>query len=350
MRIVDVEHLCGGELIGKDIICKNGTTLLKSGTKYRTSFKEKLLEFNIFFVYIEDELSQGIEPQTLICNARKSELMNEFSKEVDKLKANITIDTGSINKIVSSLIDEISGQDIMYDIMDIKRNDADVYEHSIGVTIIALILCKRMKLSTDLTRDILIGALLHDIGKILIPKEILEKTDKLTPEEFETIKEHAKLGYNIIKDNPNVSAITKVIVLCHHEREDGSGYPLGKGEDLHIGAKIVACCDVFNALTSARAYRQGMELNEVVLMLRKEKLNMEIRTMLESVLAFYPIGTSVLLSNGTIGIVEKNYQGNLKRPLVRIVKDGDYFLESPYKLDLSQEQKLFIAQRLGNIK
>lgn len=349
MRIVDVEHLCGGEIIAKDIICKNGTTLLKSNTQYRPSFKEKLLELNILFVYIKDELSEGIEPHILISSARKNELMVEFSNEVDKLKVNTTIEINNIGKIVSSLIDEISGQDIMYDILDIKRNDADVYEHSLGVTIIALILCKKMKLSSDLTKDILIGALLHDIGKILIPKELLEKTGKLDKEEYEIIKEHTKIGYNMIKDNPNVSAITKVIILCHHEREDGSGYPLGKGEDLHIGAKVVACCDVFNALTSSRPYRQGMELNEVVLLLRKERLNMEVRMTLESVLAFYPVGTSVLLSNGTIGIVEKNYQGNLKRPLVRIVKDGDSFLASPYKVDLSQEQKLFIANRLGNI-
>jgi putative nucleotidyltransferase with HDIG domain len=349
LRIVDVEHLCEGEIIAKDIVCRNGTVLLKSQTKYRESFKGKLLEFNILFVYVEDELSLGIEPQPVISNERKNELMMEFANEIDKLKVHTVIEMNHIAKVVTDLIDEISGQDIMYDILDIKRNDADVYEHSIGVAIIALILCKKMKLTSDLTRDIVVGALLHDIGMILVPKEILDKTDKLSEEEYEIVKEHTKMGYNIIKDNPNISAVTKVIVLCHHEREDGSGYPLGKREELHIGAKIIACCDVFNALTSSRPYRQGMELNEVILLLRQAKLNIKIRTTLESILAFYPVGTTVMLNNGMIGIVEKNYQGNLKRPLVRIVKDGSDILESTYKIDLSKELKLFIAKRLGNI-
>lgn len=349
MRIVDVEHLQGGEIIAKDIICRNGATLLKSQTKYRSSFKEKLLELNIQFVYIEDKFSEGIEPQTLISEDKKREIMLEFSSEINKIKSSTTIAVANINKIVSGLIDEINGKNIMYDIMDIRRNDADVYEHSLGVAIISLILCKKLNLSSDLMKEIVIGALLHDIGKILIARDILEKVDKLDAKELAIVKEHPRLGYNIIKDNPNVSAVAKVIVLCHHEREDGSGYPLGKGEDLHIGAKIVGCCDVFNALTSARPYRQGMELNEVVLLLRKEKLNLEIKNALESILAFYPVGTTVLLSNGAIGIVEKNYQGNLKRPLVRIVKDGQSFLESPYRIDLSKEERLFIANRLGNI-
>jgi putative nucleotidyltransferase with HDIG domain len=349
MRIVDIEHLCGGEIIAKDITYTNGTVLLKQHTRYRPGFKDKLLELNIPFVYIEDELSEGIEPEVLVSNERKAILTKEFSEEANKIKANTTIEVANIRKMVESLIDEISGKNIMYDIMDIKRNDADVYEHSIGVAIIALLLCKKMNLNIDLTRDIVIGALLHDVGKILIPKEILEKKEKLNEKEQELIWEHPQMGYNIIKDNPDISAVTKVVVLCHHEREDGSGYPLGKGSDLHIGAKIVACCDVFNALTSSRGYRQGMELNEVVVQLRTERLNLEVRTALESILAFYPVGTCVLLSNGAVGIVEKNYQGNLKRPLVRIVKDGNTFLDSTYRMDLSQESRVFIAQRLGNI-
>ncbi len=349
MRIVDVDDLQGGEIIAKDIVCKNGTVLLRKDSKYRPSFREKLLELQVLFVYIDDELSEGIEPQVLLSNEKKSMMLSEFSTEIDKLKSQTTFEVQTIYSIVSSLVEEISGKDVMYDIMDIRRNDSDVYEHSLGVAIIAYILCKKMNLNSVLTKDILVGALLHDIGKILIPKEILNKPSKLDEKEYQIIKQHPMLGYNIIKDDPNISAITKVVVLCHHEREDGSGYPLGKGEDLHIGAKIIGCCDAFNALTSSRPYRQGMELNEVVLLLRKEKLNIEVRNTLESVLAFYPIGTTVMLSNGAIGIVEKNYQGNLKKPLVRIVKDGGTLLTSPYKIDLSQEQKLFIAQRLGNV-
>lgn len=349
MRIVDIEELRGGEIIGRDIVCKNGTVLLKGQTRYKESFKEKLLEFNILYVYIEDELSKGIEPQLLISEQKKNRLIKDFSEHIDKIKTQTILEVEPIYELVMDLLDEINTQDIMYDIMDIKRNDDDVYEHSIGVAIIALILSKKMNLNHQMTKDILMGALLHDIGKILIPKEILNKAEPLDEKEQEMIKQHPILGYNIIKDSPELSALTKLIVLCHHEREDGSGYPLRKKEELHIGVKIVACCDVFNALTSSRPYRKGMELNEVVVLLRKEKLNLEVRTTLENILAFYPIGTTVLLSNGTIGIVEKNYQGNLKRPLVRIVKDGETLLQTPYRIDLSQEQKLFIASRVSNV-
>ncbi len=349
MRLVEVDKLRGNEIIAKDIVRKGGVVLLKSQTLYRLSYKEKLQEYNISYVYIDDELSQGIEPISLIDENKKKALTNDFKNAITKNQNDIRVNIKDIQNIVDSLLGEIMGKTMIYDIMNIKRNDEDTYDHSLGVAILSLILSVKMGLKMDQIRDIVTGCLLHDIGKLFIPKEILEKKEKLSPNEVEVIKQHPQIGYSMIKDNPTLSAIVKVIVLCHHEREDGSGYPLKKAEDLHIGAKIVACCDVFNAIISDRPYRPGVPMNEAVLLLRKERLNIQVRETLESILNFYPVGTAVLLNNRLIGIVEKNFMEDLGRPMLRIVIEGENYLEMPYRYELIKHPEAKIMLKLGNL-
>lgn len=349
VRIVDIEHLQGGEIIGKDIIHHNGSILLKEQTKYRKAFKSKLLEMNIHSIYIDDLVSKGIKPQSLISEERKTELLGELGKVVEEIKDSTILKTDNITQLAERLLGDLQHKHLMYDIMDIRRNDSDLYEHCLGVALLAGILSKKLGIRIEIIRDIVAGALIHDIGKLLIPKEIRTKFLGANAMENNDLKRHPEIGYEIIKDNVMISAITKVIVLCHHEREDGSGYPLQKKHDLHVGAKIVACCDVFNTLTSQSPNQAGMELNQVLIMLRKEPLSIPIREVLESMIAFYPIGTVLLLSNGTIGIVEKNVPADLKRPQVRIVKSLLPLEKVNYKLNLFDTPSVKIIERLGNL-
>ncbi|PHV69854.1 hypothetical protein CS063_13525 [Sporanaerobium hydrogeniformans] len=349
MRLVEIDKLLGNEIIAKDIVCKSGVVLLKSQSQYRLSYKEKLQEYNISYVYVDDALSQGIEPVSIVDENKRKILTNDLIESINVSKTSLNINMQSIKEIVNSLLEEIAGKNMIYDIMNIKRNDEDIYEHSLGVAITSLILAVKMGLKMELIKDIVMGCLLHDIGKLFVPKEILNKKETLMPHEYEILKEHPQIGYQVIKEDPHLSAVAKVIILCHHEREDGSGYPLKKGEDLHIGAKIVACCDVFNAIVSDRPYRPGVPLNEAVLLLRKERLNQEVRETLESIINFYPVGSAVLLSNRLIGLVEKNYMGDLQRPTLRIVIDGDNYITTPYRFELSKHPEVRIMQKLGNL-
>ncbi len=349
MRIIGIDNLKGNEIIGRDVTYENGTILLRRGTKYRHTFKPKLLEYNVLELYIDDEISEGIVPEELISTAEKKFILKGIIMHFDQCMQNLTMDVQNLYSISDSLMEKIFEKNIILDIMDIQRNDDFTYEHCLNVAILAATLCYKMGLKHDLAHKIIAGALIHDIGKIILPKDILMKPGRLTKEEEKTIQTHTQLGYSMIKDNVELDAVTKVIVLCHHERQDGTGYPLKKKDDLHIGAKIVAACDVFDALISTRPYRMGYPINQSLMLFRQEKLDPVVKDTLQKIVAFYPVGTTVLLNDGTIGIVEKNYLEDLNRPAIKIIYDTRSMTREDSRIFLQKSLNIEIVGKLNYI-
>lgn len=346
MRIVQTTQLVHGDIIARDIVSYGGSLLLKKNTRFREAFRGKLIERNITEVYIDDELSKGIEPQNMISDEVRNKVTVDIKNEFEKLENNVMMNVDVINSVSEILLNEMQGKELIWEIQDLKVNDFYTYEHCISVAILAGLVCKKMNLPLKQQQEIVVGGLIHDIGKIILPKDILNKPGSLTKEEYELVKTHTEVGYKMIKDNRNLSAISKLIVLCHHEREDGSGYPLGKGEELHIGSKIVAASDLYHALISNRCYRKGLPINEVVSIAQKEKINSEVRKVMECCLAFYPVGAMVLLSNEQIAIVEKNYANDVRRPLVKVIYDVKTHSKERFKINLQQTKNIDIKERI----
>ncbi len=349
MRLVNINCMNGYETLARDIIVNEGVVLLRRGTKIKNSLVKKLLDFNIQQIYIEDELSEGITPDEIISMQEKQTIIRNITEEFTKLKEKLIIDTHVINKIANSLTDKFYSDSIIVDIMNIQKNDDYTYTHCLNVAILTTTLCNKLNIDAEMVKKIVVGALLHDVGKILVPKDILNKPTKLTDQEFHIMKQHSVLGYDILKDNEELDPISKLVVLCHHERSDGSGYPLGKADDLHIGAKIVAACDIFDALVSDRPYRKGFELNEACIILKKEKIDSHVRDALEKMIAFYPVGSPVLLSNGIVGIVEKNFAGELSKPNIRGVYNVRDKCTCEYRVCLRDEKNVYIVSKLDGI-
>ncbi|WP_052144698.1 HD-GYP domain-containing protein [Halalkalibacter okhensis] len=155
----------------------------------------------------------------------------------------------------------------------LDSRDAYTWHHSENVSKYSLKIAKKMNLPNDICDNIRVGSLLHDIGKIGIPENILTKPGKLTVEEYDLIKSHPKIGYDMIK---HVSSFHKSgvldIVLYHHERFDGRGYPNGLvGHDIPLVARIVAIADTFDAMTSKRIYRKDFDINHTLAEIQKNK-------------------------------------------------------------------------------
>ncbi len=349
MRLINVNAIKEGAVIARDIISYEGGILLTRSSKFKDAFRQKLLERNIYEVYIEDEISKGIAPQDIINPKIRRQISQDIKTEFEKLKNTLEINIACISEITTTLFEELSKKDIVCDVMDLKMNDDYTYQHCIGVAILTTIVCNKMSIRKDHSHKIVMGALMHDIGKIIIPKNVLNKPEKLTQEEYELLKTHAEIGYRIVEKNGFISPITKLAVLCHHEREDSSGYPLGKGEELHIGAKIVGACDVFHALMSNRPYRQALSVKEVIAIAQMEKINVPIRQTIESILAFYPVGCNVLLSNGDMGIVEKNFAQDVTRPLVKVICNMHTHKRKEYKLNLQQQLNIHVIEKISDI-
>lgn len=348
MRLVQTRYLKEGDIIAKDIIGYGGGVLLRHNTRFREVFRNKLLERNIFEVYIEDQLSKGIEPMRLVSGTVKEKMCHDIREQFDKLKESLVIDSEAVLEVVNILMENLSNKEMVIELEELRANDNATYEHCIGVAILSNLVCNKLDIKSPLKEQIIMGALIHDIGKIIIPKDILNKPGQLTQEEYELVQSHVEIGYNLIKDNHNISAVTKLAVLCHHEREDGTGYPLKKGTELHISAKIVGACDFFHALISDRCYRQGLPVNEVIKIARQQPINDKIREVIENSLSYYPVGCTVQLSDGKVGIVEQNHAVDVSRPIVRIIEKQDNQYLRSYKVNLMHETNIYIVGRYGH--
>jgi HD-GYP domain-containing protein (c-di-GMP phosphodiesterase class II) len=216
------------------------------------------------------------------------------------------------------------------------------------VAIYSIAIAREMKYTSDEIRQIGIGAMLHDVGKMLIPLEILNKPGRLTNEEYDTMKLHAKYGFDLLRNLHTISLLSAHCAFQHHERLDGSGYPRGLIDfEIHPYAKIIAVADVFDAVTSNRVYRKkmlpshGMEIiKQGIGTLYDEK----VVKAFQKCIAIYPNGTVVLLSDGRRGIVSKQNHKSTDKPWVRIFEEDGEILPATYECCLEDEPAAYIHQ------
>lgn len=346
MKYTTVSSLSGREILARDVFAPDGSLLLKKSTRMREAFKKQLLANNIEKIYIEDGIKEPENPTQIISHETRVLLGNEVKKQFEVVRKKVAIDSQMLDSISNILLEEVPTTPAAYDILDIRVNDPITYEHSISVAILSALLCKKLELPHQLSSEITVGALLHDIGKMIIPREIVNKQSKLTDEEYTIMKTHPALGHQMIKDYEDISMTSKLIVLNHHEREDGSGYPSGNGANLHIGAKIVGACDVLEALVTERPYRRAIPLEQALLMLRAERISDEVRSALEQLLEFYPIDTVVLLSTGEVAVVEATHSHDIKRPVVKTIYDLKANRYVSEKIDLLAHLEKSIIKKL----
>ncbi|MBO4748699.1 MAG: HD-GYP domain-containing protein [Lachnospiraceae bacterium] len=206
-----------------------------------------------------------------------------------------------------------------------RLTDEYIFKHSVDVATMSMVIAKNYGLDEYTVREIGIAGLLHDVGKLRIPKDILDKPSRLTNEEFEQIKRHAQIGYDMLSQNGSFSEAILMGVLQHHEKLSGSGYPNGlKGDEIHIYAKIIAIADIYDSLVTKRSYKQSFSKRdaiEIIMGLTSELDIFVMQSFLASVI-LYPVDSIVSLSNGEEAKVVKNNPGFLLRPNVVGVRSG----------------------------
>lgn len=177
-------------------------------------------------------------------------------------------------KVVSSFVHTLMRDPKAYQLLlNLSSHDHYTLQHSVGVATNSIILAKKIGIDDEVALiEVGVGALLHDIGKTRVSKEIINKTGKLTEKEWAEMKKHPLFGHEIIKDNPNIGMRAKLAVLQHHEEINGSGYPLGLSSDqISLFAKIVTLSDIYNAITTDRSYSKAKPPFEAFKLI-KEKL------------------------------------------------------------------------------
>lgn len=330
MRYVSLTDAQPGMQLAKDLYDVNGRTLVGSHIMLTANYIDKLIEYGFAGVYIVDDLTEDIEVEDAISPQLRTEGMEKIrSGDIDGCK-----------EVAEKLVEEIlSRGKISLDMLDLRSYDDYTYAHSVNVAVISGVLGMGFGLGEKEMAQLVMAAMLHDLGKLSIPPEILNKPGRLTQKEYHRMQEHPVISYELIKDRFDISAQVKVAVLFHHENVDGSGYPNGiMGEEQTLFTKIIHVADVYDALVSKRPYKEPYapcEAAEYLMGGCGILFEREVVTMLLQAVPLYPKGTELCLSDGRCGIVKENADVHNLRPVLRMM-DGS-------TLDLSSRENLALA-------
>ncbi|MCU8062059.1 HD-GYP domain-containing protein [Shewanella sp. SM20] len=203
----------------------------------------------------------------------------------------------------------------------LRSKDAYLLEHSVNVAFLLVTFGKYLKLDRVMLREMAVGGILHDIGKIKVDNKVLHKPGKLTPEEFEHMKLHQVYALEIMNETNGLSQISKDICLMHHEKLDGRGYPRGlKGDEIPRHGRMSCIVDIFDALTATRCYKEAMSpaaAFKILLSLTPFHLDQELVYEFIRCIGVYPVGSLVELSDGRVGIVWASKDRDALHPIVK---------------------------------
>lgn len=366
MRLVPIESVKPNTVLGKSLYDVDGRILLRAGVVLREGTIAKIKEINILSIYIVDKYSNEEIDDIIKPEIRQKAIITvkEAFSNIGRLNTGNTVRTKesdytwqeqsyfyNIGKMAVNIIDDIlKRKDIMLALVDIRSMNNYTYSHCVNVAIISLTIGIAFQFPKKKLEALCIGALIHDIGKSLLPKEILDKQEryyKLTEEEIEIVKQHPRLGYKYLSNTYNINGLSKIVILQHHERIDGKGYPDGlvKGNILDL-SNIVSIANTYDNLSTDLPGKRAMFPNDVLEYLMSNAGTMfdyDIVIVFCRIVIPYPQGTIVEISTGEVAIVKETTPGFPLRPTLKII-------ESPRvsrigeKIDLIKEISIVITK------
>src|SRR4051812_20235970 len=343
--------------------------LLRAGVKLTERHRRALLEAGVNAVYVDDAISEGIEVRQAVdpetrhratqAVSRAFEGCREAMSAGQPLPDSMLSDLAKVAEMIARDIEENADMAVALD--DLASADGYTLQHSIDVAAVGMLIGQKLfrergwldhlgrrvydRRERRLAR-LGLGLLLHDIGKLIIPADILNKPGKLDEAEWELMRAHPRAGVDMLRSDL-ISPLVKVVVRSHHERWDGGGYPDGlSGDGIHQLARIAAAADVFDAVTSERVYASARPPDigvQIVLEGSGRAFDPDVVDVFRRVVTPYPPGVEVTLSDRRRGVVVSAPAENLTRPLVRVGWDRGGRSVSPYELDTATEPGLEVA-------
>ena len=286
-------------------------------------------------------VSIGIEVERAakICFQSKQAVISMF-QEARMGKA---VDTGGARQLVEEISDSVArNPGALISLARLKTVDDYTYMHSVAVCAMMVGLAKQLGLDEEQTRLAGMAGLMHDLGKALMPMEVLNKPGKLTEAEFSIIKTHPVEGHRMLLTGRDVSPLVLDVCLHHHEKTDGSGYPKGlKADEISLFAKMGAVCDVYDAITSNRPYKSGWDPAESLRKMAEWSnghFDGKVFQAFVKSLGIYPIGSLVKLTSGRLGVVVEQTGKSLTTPSVKVFFSTKSNMRIvPEVIDLSQQ-------------
>ncbi len=356
MRLVSIINCESGMVLAKTVFHESGRKLLGEGFELTNKIIERLADQGVTHLYIQDKATEDL----LVEDSIPLEVRREATKTIhhhfqiiqsgQKASMFESRMMKDFKRILDMLISEVKATKSLMNLLShIQVHDHYVFSHSLNVTLYSIALGVKRGFSEKQLYEMGLGGLLHDIGKMLIPPEILHKPAKLTAEEFEFIKKHTEDGFDLLRKQADVPLLSAHCAFQHHEKWNGKGYPRGlKGEEIHLYARTMAVGDVFDALTTNRCYRGAMLPHEAMEIIYADTNTHFEQTAVErfrETIAIYPIGVTVKLNTGETAVVIGYNEHSPSRPLVRVIKDpSGHELPSYYEVDLMKHLSIMITE------
>ncbi len=253
------------------------------------------------------------------------------------------IEVARVEPVVGEMVDSVfRNKDALISLGRLRDVDQYTFQHSVNLCVLMVAFAKAVGIDRDTITRIGVGAMLHDIGKMKVPDEILNKPGKLTDKEFSVMRGHVEIGANLLAEYPGIDPIAISIAYEHHERWDGTGYPRKlKGEEITQFGQMSAIVDVYDAITSDRCYHKGMHPTDALgrmLEWSKHHFNPLLTQQFIQCVGIYPVGTVVRLESGRLAVVLEAGESNMLHPVVRVVYDSRkrQFI-TPRDIDLARE-------------
>ena len=347
-------------ILAKDVVSNSGVVIIAKNTMLSDINYTKLENNGVKSITIFErngDINDSFDENILLQNKQSKKIedrkeFKEFKKnyeqKIEKLENQfIAIGKGvgneldSLYNMVIDIIDSVNCKnDVFCYLAHLKSQDVHTYAHCLNVALICNLFGLWLGYEGEDLKNLTVSGILHDVGKTQIDENIIKKPERLTDSEYDSIKKHAYLGYKLVEDL-DIPEEIKLGVLMHHEKIDGSGYPLGLTDDrISRTAKIVAICDIYEAMTADRVYRPKICPFEVIRNFEQNSYDILdtklLLAFLQNIVYTY-VGSHVVLSDNREAEVVFINQCHLSKPIVKV---NNSFI------DLSQEKELFIKHIL----
>ncbi len=373
-------------VLAKTVLDERGRPLLNAGTVLIPRYVAALRRRGLQAVYVRDGLADDLEPGDVVSEHLRASITSNVAdvfRRVSLIADERGVPDGSVDTAVEALgeeplqlddgdgavvaqlyadvealLAEVLEGDAAAGLESLKTHSEYTFQHSVDVAVLGALLGRRLGLPHDRLRELALGCLLHDVGKTYIDHAILDKPGPLTEDEFDVVRQHPRMGYELVRRMPCASLLPAHVAYQHHEQQGGRGYPrglvgsnsvagravherIGTGQMLLI-AEIGAVADVYSALSSDRPYREAMAPDQVAGVVGEmagRHLNRGIVATLRRLVPSYPVGRWVEVAGGELtgwrGVVSHVHPVDIDRPVVRLLLDADGEpLVRPDELDL----------------
>lgn len=361
MYLVPVRQITAGMRLARSILLPDGRVFLSKGAQLRETYISPLLEQGIISIYVVNDLAPDLVVADVVSDAARQGLTDELRNVIRQMQpaiadasrrsssrfaVGLTVDR--LKTAVDKILDELLlNRHVVVNLKDLRSADDYTLAHSVNVCVLSTLLGTVVGLTPAELKDLSMGTLLHDIGKTLTPMAILGKPGPLTPAETAIMNRHTTDGWNILKEQRDITYRAAIVALQHHERWRGGGYPDGlQGEQIFRNSRICAVADCYDAMTSDRIYRPGMSPVRALELMSGPMADFFepdlVHHFTQSV-APYPVGSLVRLTGGIQAVVVEVVKGKTYRPRVRPVLDADgKALPGDREIDLAESPQVEI--------